>query len=1449
MPQVLIAAAAYAAAGGAASAVLFAGITVAQIAAVGALTVFQAVQAKRARAKARQQFNDSLRDRLQMIDLQPDAPRTLVLGRVRCVEGVRRRWATGEHDKRLTLVVSFAGHEIDAFEQFYFNDKPVELNAEGWVVTDPWLKGERKTRWVGTAFGPDGLATVVAGAPLVDGSQSAVSGQSGGDAGSAVDHPITVTGGNTMTASGPPGVAVNFTWQENVGTPKVRIRTWLGAPGQNVGAALAAEYPSKITASDRFEGMAVAVVDLDYDEDVFPQGPPNITAVIRGAKIMDPRTGVTAWSDNSALCANYYARYAQGWALPADVIRTSDVIAAANESDIETTFTVRQADDSTTTVTLPRYRCGIVVPDGSDPREAMDDIMDTMAGRWGWAGGTWRFRCGVSAAPVFALTPDWVAQRLDAQGEPVSGAVVKISNGVAREGKLNTITGSCVDSDQRWQVLPFPAVVDPVLVAREGDYPAEVSYPGVVHVAHAQHLSAIRIREAQAALRLQVSCNFSAYETELFDCGTVILPRYGMTEVFGKVAEVVGWRWHPTEGVSLQLAETSAAIYELGELNGADPAPDSSFPSPFNVPLVAGLAAESGTEQLLRSADGTLLSRIRLTWDAVGDDAVRNGGGLDVRYGPMHLDPETWAQVELRGDAVETHLTGVQDGWYYAIAIRARNSLVRGKWSRLITHRVEGKTAPPRNVPSISYEITTDGVLLSVPQNPDLDRDVTELRVSGLDWDSSVPLVGTEPTRFSGTTYLWPRPPAGIYRVRARYLDTTGNDSLADAYVDVTIGAAELIAWGSISGRPKLFRVGATGFSAAGAPIGAGLYDGETGAMLVGSGRSYAFARIRRSDGAVTYSNIYDVLSEGTDPGATAGYGRGSAALAADLNATGSESIAVVYTADEPAGNRLQNGLSLAMLRCGASRAVFASPEFQSRSAYVLIGIGGCGEGNGFESYQGAVSSDPNAWVDVSFQLASGQLIVTGSGATPRTLRDYAYTGDLNATATLRLVARNGCETSGSVARKTMDTGVWVGDVFSRDGYAGGAYAAAVADRNDRDLMFGLDRAPSESTGYYEIDAAIYLRSDGQIEVYQSGNSLGGFGAYAAGDRFMVLYDGTRLHYSRNGAVFFTFDWVHNDPLYFDSSFVQVGASISSIEFGPLSSIRRALDAANAAQTAANNAAAGANAALADLASIASDSVLARSEKSRVIQDWNVLANEQGGINAQADNYAVVGEKNAYNAAINDLAGYLSSLSPNWDDIGQDSPINGATWRYVWQQAYLTRQAMLDKIAANAKARLGALATLSQVGTPQIIDNSATVPISISGADGSGPAGVDAELVAYTFDNATGATATVEAFAGGRIQWANAFPGSYWLYIRMTATVYDGSWNNTGQGATVSSQKLQVNSSALNDEDFSSYALLSKTYVLPPGWKVVFQVATRWVRSSGSTQWRDTVLRINAILK
>ena len=142
---------------------------------------------------------------------------------------------------------------------------------------------------------------------------------------------------------------------------------------------------------------------------------------------------------------------------------------------------------------------------------------------------------------------------------------------------------------------------------------------------------------------------------------------------------------------------------------------------------------------------------------------------------------------------------------------------------------------------------------------------------------------------------------------------------------------------------------------------------------------------------------------------------------------------------------------------------------------------------------------------------------------------------------------------------------------------------------------------------------------------------------------------------------------------------------------------------ANAAQASANDA----NSALAD---IASDSVLTPDEKPRGLLDRDVILAEQAGIEAQADNYAVTTEKAAYQAAVTALTDYLATLTTPvlWSNLTGKTTIVGATFRGAFATVYTTRQALLDKISANAKARLGALATLSAVDTAQMAPNAAT---------------------------------------------------------------------------------------------------------------------------------------------
>lgn len=247
------------------------------------------------------------------------------------------------------------------------------------------------------------------------------------------------------------------------------------------------------------------------------------------------------------------------------------------------------------------------------------------------------------------------------------------------------------------------------------------------------------------------------------------------------------------------------------------------------------------------------------------------------------------------------------------------------------------------------------------------------------------------------------------------WMAASNSAAAAAAAAQITATNAQTTAtWSGVSGRPGQWRVVAKGASDTTAPTTPGLYNGESGTAVAGYNRSYMLVRISRATSAITFSRIYDVFGIGAVGGYTA------ANLAADLNSTGSDSIVVVWTFDEPQSNRLTSGLDAAMYRCGASRGIYGSPQFQFRSAYILVGIGGCGEGNGYEGYQGDTSASTNAWCDVSFLLtASGQLIISGTSATPRTLADYSYSGALDAT-------RNNVTYSATSPSAPANGDVWV---------------------------------------------------------------------------------------------------------------------------------------------------------------------------------------------------------------------------------------------------------------------------------------------------------------------------------------------------------------------------------------------------------------------------------------
>ena len=107
-----------------------------------------------------------------------------------------------------------------------------------------------------------------------------------------------------------------------------------GAVGEVAFPTLRAVSASKWTSSHLQSGCASAYLQLSANPDLFPSGPPNLSAVIRGRLVYDPRTTSTVWSNNPALClADFLSDTTYGLGAPYADIDSASLIAAANVCD------------------------------------------------------------------------------------------------------------------------------------------------------------------------------------------------------------------------------------------------------------------------------------------------------------------------------------------------------------------------------------------------------------------------------------------------------------------------------------------------------------------------------------------------------------------------------------------------------------------------------------------------------------------------------------------------------------------------------------------------------------------------------------------------------------------------------------------------------------------------------------------------------------------------------------------------------------------------------------------------------------------------------------------------------------------------------------------------------------------------------------------------------------
>jgi hypothetical protein len=503
--------------------------------------------------------DSSLSDRSQLVR-NPISARTIVYGKTRVSGTIVYLSTTGAKNEYLHIVLTLAGHEVEAIDEVYFNDELV---------------------------------------PLVS---------------------------NTPTGFYA-GVA--------------RVNKKRGVPGDTADADLIADTASltdgKWTSNHKLSGIAYLYVRLTWDAEKFPSGIPNISAVIRGKKVLDPRTGNTAYSANAALCLrDYLTDTALGMGMTAAEVDDTAFGVAATICEEQV-----QILPLSPTVYENRYEANGVIVTSASPDENIGRLLSAMGGLIAYTGGRIVPYASAYRIPTVTLTEKHFVGPLNVQTR------------TSARDRVNSVKGVYVSETNNWQVTDFPTISSATYVSADNSnvFFRDVVLPFTTSPSCAQRLAVLELRRAREEITFSARFRLEAMQVRAGDTVMITNEKLGWSS---KVFEVMEWNFAsdgtpPQVFIDMTMRETASSVYSwtVSDEIAVPDSPNTTLPDPFTLgaPTNLSLTAD-GTTQLVQ-ADGTILPRIRVGWTPPAAEFIQSGGSVVIEYKPSASTTYlTWNTVE-----------------------------------------------------------------------------------------------------------------------------------------------------------------------------------------------------------------------------------------------------------------------------------------------------------------------------------------------------------------------------------------------------------------------------------------------------------------------------------------------------------------------------------------------------------------------------------------------------------------------------------------------------------------------------------------------------------------------------------------------------------------------------------------------------------------------------------
>lgn len=737
--------------------------------------------ASNAEAKQRRRTQEAIRSR--NITLRSAmAARTLVLGTARTSGPLMYAEFVGTTQEYLDTIVAINAGEIGEVVGVYIGDEYIAASAitSSYPTSGKYAISTLDSPSVEESFSVTAATSVT----LTNTPDTAAvnylihSTGSGNNLNQQPVTPTSVVGAVVSWATAFTGtVTVGYTSAGAIRAP-LRVQWAMGTAAQATTTWSAVSTP-RWTSNHRLRGVAYVRTLKLIDDPLFLAGDNgDVGAVIRGpAGVYDPRTLTTvSYSSNPALLAAWYRTLAVadgGMGVPSAWIDWSTVATAANICD--ELISVRKLDNSGYE-NVKRYECNSRLSLDAAPADNLQIILDCMAGDFPFTAGVYKCFAGAFRTATVTLTDDDVLASETIAFVPQAGASV---------APPNIVTGTFYDRARNWVQQPAAAVTNATYVTADGaEEILEMDLQGTTDERQANYLMGVHLERNRPSLAAMLTVTGKGANLGLLD--TVQINLTGYSAIAGKTFEVRRRTNNWTGRYPLELREIKAATYTLDADRFTAAAAVSA---PVNSALfdVTPPTVTAAVEQLVRQADGSIISVAEVTWSSHPQSFVRERGSIRLRW--KRATAAEWSYGSpLSGAALKGTTGALVDGAVVQIEVQATNGAgAASVWVAAPLVTVVGKSAPPANPASVTGTQVPGGVLVRWTANAEVDYLDTEIR-SGATWAA-----GTLVWRGTADRYLLPWPAAGALTLWVAHRDTSQNYSATPVSVSVTVGSAALV--------------------------------------------------------------------------------------------------------------------------------------------------------------------------------------------------------------------------------------------------------------------------------------------------------------------------------------------------------------------------------------------------------------------------------------------------------------------------------------------------------------------------------------------------------------------------------------------------------------------------------------------------------------------------------